>query len=195
MRKIIKIIIHLICQVIVLPFAVLCWVENAFSSQKSEIFFTLWSHFFALFPGIVGVVLRRAYYCFVLNHCYRQCHIGFGTIFSHRRVCIEDHVSIGNYCVIGTAHIGARCEIGSRVSITSGKHQHRKNNDGHWTAFDSSHATQVKIAEDVWIGEGAIIMADIGKGSMIGAGAVVNRDIGPNAVAVGNPARDLKTGN
>jgi acetyltransferase-like isoleucine patch superfamily enzyme len=53
----------------------------------------------------------------------------------------------------------------------------------------------VKIGNDVWMGEGAIIMPSvtkIGDGAVIGAGAVVNKDIPPYAVVVGNPARIVK---
>ena len=47
----------------------------------------------------------------------------------------------------------------------------------------------------MWIGGGAILLpgVTIGKGSVIGAGAVVTKDIPPYTVAVGNPARVLRT--
>jgi acetyltransferase-like isoleucine patch superfamily enzyme len=52
----------------------------------------------------------------------------------------------------------------------------------------------IKIADDVWIGAGAIILdgVTIGKGSVIGAGAVVTRDIPAYSVAVGVPAKVIK---
>jgi acetyltransferase-like isoleucine patch superfamily enzyme len=50
------------------------------------------------------------------------------------------------------------------------------------------------IEADVWIGEGAKIMAGVrvGVGSVIGAGAVVTRDIPPYTVAAGIPCRPIK---
>ena len=53
----------------------------------------------------------------------------------------------------------------------------------------------IKIGNGVWVGAGAIILpgVTIGDHSVIGAGAVVNRDIPANCVAVGNPARVIKT--
>ena len=57
------------------------------------------------------------------------------------------------------------------------------------------YAKPIKIGNGVWVGAGAIILpgVTIGDHSVIGAGAVVNRDIPANCVAVGNPARVIKT--
>jgi serine acetyltransferase len=48
----------------------------------------------------------------------------------------------------------------------------------------------VHIADNVWIGDSAIVCkgVSIGKNSIIGAGAVVSRDIPENVIAAGNPA-------
>jgi maltose O-acetyltransferase len=52
----------------------------------------------------------------------------------------------------------------------------------------------ITIADNVWLGGGAIVLAGvtIGENSVIGAGAVVTRDIPPDTVAVGNPARAIR---
>lgn len=52
----------------------------------------------------------------------------------------------------------------------------------------------VKIDDNVWIGEAAIVMmgVHIGRGSVVGAHSLVNRDIPPYCIAVGNPARVIK---
>jgi hypothetical protein len=56
-------------------------------------------------------------------------------------------------------------------------------------------AKAIVIGADCWIGGGAIILpgVTIGDGSTIGAGSVVTRDVPPRSVAVGNPARVVKT--
>ena len=136
--------------------------------------------------------LRRAFYRLVLDKCSLNCYIGFGSVFTHRQTIVEDNVSIGLYAVIGSAGIGKNCQIASRVSIVSGKHQHAKDRNGKWTTCDRSKMRQTRIAPNVWIGEGAVVMADIGEGSLIGAGAVVTKDIPSNVVAAGNPAKILK---
>lgn len=52
----------------------------------------------------------------------------------------------------------------------------------------------MNIGNDVWIGEGALILSGvtIGDGAVIGARSVVSKDIPPYAIAAGNPCRILK---
>ena len=53
---------------------------------------------------------------------------------------------------------------------------------------------KIHISKNVWIGEGACILAgvNIGQGAIIGANAVVTKDIPNFAIAVGVPARIIK---
>lgn len=53
----------------------------------------------------------------------------------------------------------------------------------------------VYIGDDVWIGDKVTILAGvhIGEGCIIGAGAVVTSDIEPYAIAVGVPARKIRS--
>jgi len=50
------------------------------------------------------------------------------------------------------------------------------------------------IADNVWLGGGAIVLpgVSIGESTVIGAGAVVVRDLPAGVVAVGNPARVVR---
>ena len=52
----------------------------------------------------------------------------------------------------------------------------------------------VKICENVWIGESAIILpgVEIGKNSIIGAGSVVTKNVPENCIVAGNPAKIIK---
>ena len=61
--------------------------------------------------------------------------------------------------------------------------------------FDWREAQLTRIGHDTWIGHGAIIMpaVSVGTGSVIGAGAVVTHDVPPYAIAVGVPARVVKS--
>ena len=59
-----------------------------------------------------------------------------------------------------------------------------------------TESAPVKIGRNVWIGENARVCkgVTIGDNSVIGASSVVTKDIPENCVAVGNPARVVKTG-
>ena len=48
--------------------------------------------------------------------------------------------------------------------------------------------------DNVWLGGGVIVLADvtIGEDTVVGAGAVVTRDLPSGVVAVGNPARVIR---
>ncbi|MEQ8537299.1 MAG: acyltransferase [Coleofasciculus sp. D1-CHI-01] len=52
----------------------------------------------------------------------------------------------------------------------------------------------VAIADDVWLGAGAIVLdgVSIGKGCIVGAGALVTKDLPDYSVAVGVPARIIR---
>ena len=52
----------------------------------------------------------------------------------------------------------------------------------------------IRIEDNVWIGDGAIVCkgASIGENSIIGAGAVVSNPIPANVIAAGNPAKVVK---
>ncbi|MDX6740891.1 sugar O-acetyltransferase [Actinocorallia sp. A-T 12471] len=56
-------------------------------------------------------------------------------------------------------------------------------------------AAPIVIEDNVWLGGGAIVLAGvtIGRDSVIGAGSVVTRDVPAGVVAVGNPARVIRT--
>ena len=51
---------------------------------------------------------------------------------------------------------------------------------------------KIKIGEDSWVGNGCLIMANIGKKCIIGAGSVVSKDIPDYSIAVGNPAKVIR---
>ena len=56
-------------------------------------------------------------------------------------------------------------------------------------------ASPVRIGPDVWVGEKASILrgVDIGQGSVVASHCVVNKDIPPFSIAVGVPARVVKS--
>ena len=189
MKAVIKRILNLISQILVLPFAVICKLEESLLPGHVETLFNACTHIMAVLPGLPGAFLRRAFYTLTLESCSSHCHIGFGSIFSHRSAKIEQHVYIGNYALIGSVNIGEHSLIGSRASILNGTALHERDDSGKWTPFSADRLSKVTIAKNVWIGEGAMIMADIGEGCMVGAGSVVTSSIKPHILVTGNPAR------
>ncbi len=92
-------------------------------------------------------------------------------------------------------------EIGKGVAITTGVmilcHQRdlSKYKPGMYAMHCPFKAGKVVIKDGAHIGIGAIIMpgVTIGEGAVIGAGAVVTKDIPPYALALGVPAKVIKT--
>jgi virginiamycin A acetyltransferase len=169
----------------------ICWIEKHAGNQAESIF-GFWSHCFAMLPGHPGVYLRRAFYRLTLDFCSSDCFIGFGTFLTHRKAIVGSSAYIGSYSLIGSAHIGSGALIGSRVSILSGTELHELDSQGRWSSADLSKLRQVKISPHTWIGEGAIIMTDIGEGSLVASGSVVSTAVPPHILVAGNPARFVR---
>lgn len=92
-------------------------------------------------------------------------------------------------------------EIGNGVAITTGVmilcHERDLSNykPGMYAMHCPFKEGSVIIKDGAHIGIGAIIMpgVTIGEGAVIGAGSVVTKDIPPYSVAVGTPAKVIKT--
>ena len=151
--------------------------------------FSGWSQGMSLIPGFTGQYLRRAFYRWVLPRCGRGSVVSFGTVFSHSTAQIGEHAYIGLFCCLGDVTIEDDALIGSHVSITNGSRQHGterldipvRQQPGQWP--------RVTIGRDSWVGDRAVIMADVGEHCVVGAGAVVTRPVPDYAIVVGSPAR------
>lgn len=88
--------------------------------------------------------------------------------------------------------VGARATISMRVTILT--HTDVGNSRLSFVLMPPSQSP-VRIGADAYIGAGAILLQgiEVGIGSVIGAGAVVTADIPPYSVAVGVPARVVRT--
>ena len=109
----------------------------------------------------------------------------------------KGRIRIGSYCMlcpgvrISSAleiNIGDNCMIASRAYIT----------DCDWhDIYDRiaiGKSAPVHIANNVWVGDSAIVCKGVhlGENCIVGAGAVVVDDIPANTIAAGNPARVVK---
>jgi virginiamycin A acetyltransferase len=145
------------------------------------------SEFLSLFPGLVGIFLRRGFYFMTLESFAPDCTIEFGTWVAHRRVRIGRCVYIGGRCTLGMCAIGDYTLIGSNVDIVAGRYTHSFDDPTKPTCTQREGYRQVRIGRNAWIGNSAVIMEDVGDDTVIGAGSVVVKPIPSGAVAVGNP--------
>jgi len=120
------------------------------------------------------------------------------SVFEKASLCVGDKTYLGPGLSIGVAKkisIGSCCHIASNVTISD--------NDGHpldpirrakGEPVDKEDVFSVQIGNNVWIGEGAIILkgVSIGQGSVVAARSVVIRNIEPCCVVAGNPATTIK---
>ena len=151
------------------------------------------SQLMSLLPGLPGVYARKGFYALALRRCSPDCTISFGTIVSTPDCEIGSHVYIGAYCVISDSIIGDDTLIGSHVHVISGKHAHGFEDPGVPMRLQKTSRRAVRIGQNSWIGNGAIVMADVGSGCVVGAGSVVTKPLAEDAVAAGNPARVIRT--
>jgi virginiamycin A acetyltransferase len=150
------------------------------------------SQFLALLPGMPGTFARRGFYCLTLRRCSPDCTISFGTIFSTPECEIGSHVYIGAYCVISDCIIDDDTLLGSQVQVISGKHAHGFEDAGVPMRLQKTSRRAIHIGSNSWIGNGAIVMADVASGCVVGAGSVVTRDAPDNSIVAGNPARVIR---
>lgn len=114
-------------------------------------------------------------------------------------IVIGNDVSIQKDCHIGAINrivIGNNVLIASKVYISD--HSHGAINKESILIPPSQRKLFSKgaviIEDNVWIGEGVVVLpgVTIGENSIIGANAVVTRSITKNSVAGGNPARVIR---
>lgn len=116
-------------------------------------------------------------------YCDYGKHIRLG-----KRFFANFHLTILDEAIVT---IGDDCFLGPNVSIYTACHSTNpteRNTRREW-------AEPVNIGNSVWIGGDVTILpgVTIGDNCTIGAGSVVTRDIPANSIAVGNPARVIKT--
>jgi acetyltransferase-like isoleucine patch superfamily enzyme len=164
---------------------------EAWLSDREELFL-LWGQVFALVPGLPGKYLRKCYYSLTLRAFSLSSEIGFLSGFNHREAEVGRRVYVGPGASIGIASLGDGVQIGTRTSILSGGHQHRMGADGCLTACGRESLQRVRIGEETWIGEAAVIMADVGSRCIVAAAGVVSCPVPDGCLVGGNPARFIQ---
>jgi maltose O-acetyltransferase len=107
--------------------------------------------------------------------------VGAGTFANYGLVALD----------VARITIGRDVQIGPNVQLLTPTHPVEP--DLRRAKFES--AKPIVIGDNVWIGGGAIILpgVTIGRNSIIGAGAIVTHDVPADMLAVGNPARIVRS--
>lgn len=123
----------------------------------------------------------------------------------------EKKIIIGKNCKLGdnvhisageSVTIGDNCLMASKIFISDSNHgDYSGNADSSSPDISPDNrplcTKSVSIGNNVWIGENVCILlgVKIGDGCIIGANSVINKDVLSNSIAVGSPARVIKTYN
>lgn len=117
------------------------------------------------------------------------------------KLVIKNNVSITDRCIISAANrieIGNGCLLGRDTFITDNSHgENISINELNISPHERNIFSKgtVIIGDNVWTGKNVCIMPNvkIGNGAIIGANSVVTHNIPPYSVAVGSPAKVIKT--
>jgi maltose O-acetyltransferase len=124
-----------------------------------------------------GVELRPPFYC----DYGTQLRIGARTFANFNLVALD----------VAAITIGDDVQIGPNVQLLTPTHPIEPEP----RRAKVEAAKPITIGDNVWLGGGVIVCpgVTIGENTVVGAGAVVVRDLPANVVAVGNPARVIRT--
>lgn len=124
-----------------------------------------------------GSEIRPPFYC---DYGY-QTHIGARTFVNCGLVALD----------VGRITVGDDVQIGPNVQLLTPTHPL----DPELRREKWESAAPITIADNVWLGGGVIVSAGVtvGANTVVGAGAVVTRDLPANVVAMGVPARVVRS--
>lgn len=156
--------------------------------------FQAFSQGFSLIPGKTGIYLRAAFYRLACQDTSDEISVGFLTVLSHRNTTIQRGVYIGPQCNIGMCSIGEKTLVGSGVHILSGSRQHEFSDAGRPIQEQGGRYEKVRIGGDCWLGNGAIVMADVADHCVLASGSVLVKYANENGgIFAGNPARRISS--
>jgi len=129
------------------------------------------------------------------------CRVGkYCEIEPNVDVGFRPNLEIGNRCqinqntVLKSVIIGDNVMIAPNVVLLDRSHHYERLDIPMIDQGETSRELTI-IADDVWIGQNAIILPGlkVGKGAIIGAGSVVTHDVSDWAVVAGVPAKVIKS--
>lgn len=125
----------------------------------------------------------------------RSCFIGCHSYMNNGGYMRSD-VFIGRYCSIGRrvtlgAGTHALSGLGTHPMMFNGKGREYTEEEKMLLSVRPPRSRHTIIGNDVWIGDGAVVLPGVrvGTGAVIGANSVVTKDVPDYAVVMGAPAR------
>ena len=207
MRKLLRFIVRQLVQIFSKIFT-LQFSQN-WEVRKNS-YYTLWiSGQFAHFGNNSGInkpmYLRGGKYISIGDNFHCDHRLRLDAIDAYKNQTFTPSIVIGNNVTIQKdCHIGAIDKIvignnvlmGSKIFISD--HSHGDTSVSSIALFPVDRLLvskgPINIENNVWIGEGAVILSGvtIGENSIIGANAVVTKSVPRNCVVAGNPAKIIK---
>lgn len=138
--------------------------------------------------GGEGVNLEIGNYCRVKEYCVFDCY--GGTISLGEKVLVGQGSTIHGH---GGVSIGDHSLLGARVGVLSNNHNFRGVPE--FIQDQGETFAPTTIGQNVWIGSNTIILAgvSIADNCVVGAGAVVSKSIPAFSLALGVPARVIRS--
>lgn len=170
-KRVAKAVLRAAALVGVLPVLLAYWFNAAFMGRNRALESA--SQLLSLLPGVSGQYLRRAFLQQVLAHCHPSALVEFGTLFSQAGAVLEENVYVGPRCQLGLVRLERDVLLASGVQIPSGGKTHYFDDPTKPIREQGGERRVVTVGAGAWVGSGAIILADVGAGTVVAAGAVV----------------------
>ena len=147
----------------------------------------------ALVPGLPGQYIRRAFLAATTEGCGPETVIGVGCLFSTTRVRLDGNAYVGPYCNLGWVHVERDALLAAGVQIPDGPHTHGIARLDIPIRDQPGTPVCVHVREGAWIGNGAVVLADVGRHAIVAAGAVVTKPVPDYAIVGGVPATVIRS--
>ena len=183
-RTLLKRTAHAVAVVLVFPLLLLYWIRLfSFLSASQGV---------ALIPGSLGIYLRRAWYGATLEACGEDLVVFWLAVIRTPKTRVGNRCYFGPGTWVGWADVGDDLLASGQVMLLSGGDAHGMERTDVPMREQGGEPRKVTVGRDVWIGASAVVMDDLGEGSVVAAGAVVTKPVVPYAVVGGVPARVLR---
>jgi acetyltransferase-like isoleucine patch superfamily enzyme len=190
LKRAVKGAARLAALVVVSPLLVSFWLNAALLGRGRAL--ESRSQLLSLWPGLTGQYLRRAFLQRVLARCHHSATVEFGTFFSQPGAVLDENVYVGPRCSLGLVHLERDVLLAANVHIPSGGKTHYFDDPSKPIREQGGERRVVTVGAGAWIGTGAIILADVGKGTVVAAGSVVTKPLPADVIAAGAPARVIR---